>query len=762
MNGNERRPVVGQAWARGGAVLFFLVFFAPQVLLAQGWVEPVRPVPGAWIQRVNSKVRVEVKGNVATVFVDEWFQAHGRALGEADYLYPLPPDAVFNGFSLYQGDEELRGEIMDADRAREIYEEIVRKRRDPALIELAGHGLLRARVFPLNPGETRRVTLRFSQLLERSGDALHLRYAGGVPNSTACGSGGSAPPNRCASEAPPVEFELRVHKGDDFLAPFSPTHTLATSREGSTLLVQAQGTLTGPFSLFLPLAREGLGLTLATHKPLGEDGYFLLSLTPGRGDAPRQPRDVTVVLDVSGSMSGEKIQQAREALLNLLDTLSEEDRFRLIAFSNAVRPFNLEWRSGLPADLADARTWVTRLEADGGTNISGALQEAMRLRSPDHRLPVTIFLTDGLPTVGDTSVEAITQMVERDRGRSRVFSFGVGHDVNTALLDRMTEEGRGSTSYVSPGESVERALSLLATKIQHPVLTDLVLVGSPVRIKDIYPVQIPDVFAGEELVLFGRYETDGDDESGPMRLEGNRGGKRARYELESAFPHLDERNVFLPRLWASRKLGFLTRRVWTEGETEELVKEIRETALRYGIPSPYTSYLVLEPGEGSSDVVPVGGGRPAVVSGLSASSPAAATQGAVAVDQARRAKAFRDVGSMVELREAEEEALSSNRPGGESSRWIGGRLFQLLDGVWKQSGIREDDDLLQVEPFSRAYFDLLEVIPELKPYAQEFQQVEIQGMDTRIGFQDGGVTTLSKRELANARRRFVSGDGEAQ
>jgi Ca-activated chloride channel family protein len=705
---------------------------------------------------------VEVEGNVARVVVDEWFEGHGRNLGEADYLYPIPPEAVFTGFSLHQGDQEIRGEIMDAEEAREIYESIVRKRRDPALIELAGHGLLRARVFPLTPGETRRVTLRYSQLLERAGDALNLRYAGGVPSSTSCGSGGPAPPSRCPREGSPVDFELRVPGGDAFLAPFSPTHRLDVRREGAALVVKAQGTLSGPFSLFLPLAREGLGLTLVTHKPLGEDGYFLLSLSPGRGDVPSQLRDVTVVLDVSGSMSGEKIAQARAALLNLLQTLDEGDRFRLIAFSNAVRPFDLDWRFGRPGDLAEARSWVSGLEADGGTNVSGALKEALRLESPADRLPVTIFLTDGLPTVGETSVEAITRMVEERRGRTRVFSFGVGHDVNTALLDRMTEEGRGSTGYVSPGESVERALSLLATKIQHPVLTDLALVGAPVRIRDVFPVEIPDVFAGEELVLFGRYESDGGDASGRLALEGRRGGEPARFELAADFPELEMGNAFLPRLWASRKLGFLTRRVWTEGETEELVKEIRDTALRYGLPSPYTSYLVMEAFSDEDGILRPGGGLPGLDPGRPGESPAFSTQGAEAVDRAMRAKALREVGSMAELKAAEEGALASGLTADESSRFVNGRLFRLGEGVWREVGMRETEEVLRVEPYSRAYFDLLESIPELRRYAREFPQVEIQGESMRISLQEGGLTSLSRQELERARRRFISGDGEAR
>lgn len=743
-------------FAKGfGKRLVFLAAFAfwtPGAVVAQGWVEPLRPIPGAWIQRVESRVRVEVEGNVATVVVDEWFRAHGRGLGEADYLYPLPPGAVFNSFSLYVGEEELRGEVMDAQEARAIYEEIVRKRRDPALIELAGHGLLRARVFPLNPGETRRITLRFSQLLERAGDALHFRYAGGVPNATACSTGGSAPPSRCGSEDPDVAFEVRIPRGERFLDPFSPTHPLSTDREGTAMVVRAQGSISGPFSLFLPEAREGLGLSLITHHPVGDDGFFLLSLSPGRGEGPPEPKDVTVVLDVSGSMSGEKIRQARQALLDLLNSLSSQDRFRLVAFSNAVRPFDLDWREVSPRAMAQAREWVMRLEADGGTNISGAMEEALRLPGSENRLPVTVFLTDGLPTVGETSVDAITRMVEERRGRIRVFSFGVGNDVNTALLDRLAEEGRGSTSYVVPGESVERALSLLSMKIKHPVLTDLVLTEAPVRLKEIYPVDIPDVFAGEDLVLFGRYE-EGSGREGRLSLEGHRRGETQRFDLEAFFPEREERNAFIPRLWASRKLGFLMRRVWTEGDSEELVEEIRKTALRYGLPSPYTSYLVLEPGGAAGD--PDRMDLRAFPPGMGGIHPRFSTQGAEAVGRAREAKALRDVASMAELRQAEEEARAPVDAGDLSSRQVAGRLFRPQDGVWKQAGIRESDDVLEVAPFSRAYFDLLDRIPELKPFAQEFAQLEIQGRKLRIRIVDHGLASLTQEALAKARREFL-------
>lgn len=723
------------------------------VLSAQGWVEPLRPVPGAWIERTASEVRVEVEGTIARVVVDEWFRAHGHALGEADYLYPLPPDAAFGSFSLYQGEEELRGEIMDADRAREIYEAIVRKRRDPALIELAGNGLLRARVFPLAPGEERRVTLRFTQILEKAGDALHLRYAGGTPNAAACTAGGSAPPNRCAARPSPVRLEVEVLDGRRFLEPFSPTHTLNTRRDGEALLVETEGGLAGTFSLFLPLAREGIGMTLATHKPVGEDGYFLLSLTPGRTEAPPEPRDLTVVVDVSGSMSGEKIRQARAALADILESLSSRDRFRLVAFSNAVRPFDLQWRRAFAEDLAEAKTWVRRLGADGGTNISGALEEAFRLGSPEDRLPVIIFLTDGIPTVGETSVHAISKLVTAGRHRARIFSFGVGHDVNTALLDQMTEVGRGTTSYVGPGESVERALNLLTNKIRYPVLTDLVLDRTPGRVKAIYPVEIPDVFAGEELVLFGRYETEGSDQSGLVVLRGSRGGETQRFSLESRYPERNEANAFLPRLWASRKLGFLMRRVWTEGPDPELVEEIRATALRYGLPSPYTSYLVLEPGMDFPVEPSVGG----VIRDGMVPRADLSVQGEGAVRRAKQALLFRSVASSEDLREAEEAVAPNAAFLEESSRSVAGRLFHLRDGVWIDGQLQKDRAALVVEPFSEAYFDLLEVLPELKPYARAFEEAEIQGAGLRIRFVRGGASTLSSADLLEAKKSFRSG-----
>ncbi len=769
---NAQLRRIPRAMVSASVLAFLALALAPGIGLAQGWIEPPeRDWRGRGIERLRTDVQVRIEGRVARVVVNEWFKNHGARMGEGDYLYPVPAGAVFESFSLYQGEEELRGEIMDADQARAIYEEIVRRRRDPALIELAGHGLLRARVFPIEAGDTRRVTLRYSQLLDRAGDAHQFRYAAGVEHTARCGTGDRILVTRCGGDPPELSIRVVVDEGEQYLEPFSPTHALNHRRDDGQLVVDAEGTVTGRFALFLPLAREGLGLTVATHRPVGDEGYFMLTLSPGRGEILSDPRDVTVVLDVSGSMSGEKIRQAQTALNSLLGTLAPRDRFRLIAFSNSVRPFSADWTAASAEEVARARRWVNALQADGGTNIGAALEEALRLETPGNRLPLVIFLTDGIPSVGEMSMDAIASRAEAQRGRRRVFAFGVGNDVNTHLLDRLTAAGRGSTSYVQPGESVERPLSTLAVKIRHPVLTDLMLADAPVEIQEIYPVQIPDVFAGEELVLFGRYSgpvaDGGVDESGNGRLvlNGRRGGETEEFTVGAHFPELATENAFIPRLWASRKLGHLTRQIWIEGPSESLIDEIRRTALRYGLPSEYTSYLVMEqegfamdPGSAMAPsalrMLAPGERRDKTGRGQGGVGVAGVAQGAVAVEMAEEARRMREMSTVADLRAEEDRAAQLVLASDTERQVVAGRLFVHTDGVWRdaaaQDGVRE----VVIRPFSDAYFRLLEVLPELKPYWQVLDDVLVAGEGANVRLAEDGIERLSPRRIQELARDF--------
>jgi Ca-activated chloride channel family protein len=727
------------------ALTMSLVLAAP--VGAQGWIEPPPGHPGAsGVVKVRTAVAVHVTGRVALVEVEEWFRNDGLGLGEGDYLYPLPGEAVFANYSLFQGDQELRGETMDATQARAIYEEIVRRKRDPALIELAGHGLIRARVFPINQGETRKITLRYTQVLSRAGDALQFRYAaGGRHGGPSIGREGPTPA-RPVTEPAPMTFTLTADSAHTYRDPFSPTHQMRVTREDGRLRVRPVSELTGDFTLFLPFARSLVGITLATHRPIGEDGYFMLTLSPGRPDGSTLPRDVTVVLDVSGSMSGSKLAQAKDAMRQLVSTLGPGDRFRLLAFSTGVRVQSSEWNRVTVESLRTARAWVDDLQADGGTDIAGALSEAFRLASPDERLPIVLFLTDGLPSVGEQNPERIARRAQEASGRSRVFAFGVGHDVNTYLLDRLSAAGRGATQYVEPGEDVEQALSTLAAKIQHPVLVELALGDAPAELTEIYPTTLPDLFAGEELVVFGRYRAPRT-ATGHVTIEGRRGGRVERFSATATFPDRREGNEYIPRLWASRKIGFLSQQLRLNGPNAELVEEIKKTALRYGLLSEYTSYLVQEPMD-----VAVGRGDAARSEALPvstlAASPSAAT-GVGAVQQAKRDRARRQAVSSDELEAANEAVLTIGHMG--QARHVAGRLFRAIDEVWTDLGHADSVRVVRVASFSEAYFAVLKALPELEPYVTQLGTVVVAGERLSIRIGDGGATTVSESGL----RRLV-------
>src|SRR6058998_2680664 len=647
-------------------------------LPAQGWIDPVRPPSGPQVlngpvERLRSAVQVSISGRVARVTVEEWFRNNGPTLNEGVYHFPLPGEAVFSSYSLWQGDQELRGEAMDAAQSRAIYEAIVRQKRDPALIELAGQGLIRARVFPIAPGETRKITLKYTQLLDSAGDAWRFRYLGDRNRQTA-----------------PRSFRLEVDSAARLGDPYSPTHQVQVSRRDNRLEVTlASGAAGGDFELLLPLARGLVGLSLVPHHPVGEDGYFMLLLAPGAAaDAAAMRRDIVAVIDVSGSMSGEKIQQARSALVQLLGTLREGDRFRLVAFSGGVRRYADGWSGVTASTRQAAEGWIRSLEAEGGTNIAGALAEAFAQPPAEQALGVVVFLTDGQASTGETDPERIADRAEQGRGRFRVFAFGVGDDVNTFLLDRLTERARGATEYVRPGEDIERAVGTLSAKVASPVLTDLALgADRGVELYDVQPASLPDLFAGDELVVFGRYRGMGSGERS-VTVNGRRDGHAEQFTT-SAPAAQGSGAEYIPQLWAARKAGALAREIRLHGQNPEIVNELKRLALRYGILTEYTSYLVQEPNQ-----VVV---RPL----LDRVAPAPAAQvGALSVDQARREAKSAAVANAAEAADMDE--AMRGRVTGHASRRVGGRLFVRRDSVWTDVAHGDSLPVVQVAAFSDA------------------------------------------------------------
>ena len=708
-------------------------------LSAQGWIELERPRVAlqnpASITRVSSQVHTTIDGRVARVEVEEQFRNTGGAIAEGSYLYPMPGEAVFQNFSLWMGEREINGEMMNADQARGVYEEIVRRLKDPALLTLAGHGLVRAQVFPIQPGETRKVALRYTALLDRSGDALRLRYAVGE-------RGGASP-----------SFQVDLADPSAYGVPYSPTSRVSTTRVGGQLHITIQTDGPGDVELFLPLRRGLVGTTVLTHAPGGEDGYFMLLLAPPTDEqGPVVPRDVSFVVDVSGSMSGGKMDQARAALLQALETLRPEDRFRLVAFSSAVRPFRDGFTPATRGNIHAARDFINGLQADGGTNIAGALDAVLGSAVAEDRLPIVVFLTDGVPSVGEQEPDRIAAMAAGKIGRARIFTVGVGHDVNTYLLDRLAREGRGSAEYVASDASVETAVGSLLGKIRRPALVDLRIVDSPVRLLQNSPGVLPDLFYGEELVVFGRYHDAG---RGSITIEGERNGHRERFTTDALFPSNEQGNEFISKLWASRRIGDLTRQIRLEGSTESLIKEVRDLGLRHGILTEYTSYLVQEPGDlatgqprrGRDDVRPMYDAVPA------AAAPAAQT-GSLAFERARESSRLSQANTLAEADQAVEGKMAALGSAENETKRAGGRIFLLRSGVWTDAAHTDSLRIVEVAPYSDAYFALARSLPELAASLTVGDEVVIAGRKLSIRLTSHGTKTWQTGELLQVVRGF--------
>lgn len=722
---------------------------------------PCRPcAPERGVARVRSDVRVELASGVLRYEVSETFVNNGGALGEADYIFPLPRDAAFRDLRLMINGELVSGETMPADRARAIYEEIVRSQRDPALVEWFDHGLLRARIFPIAPGERKQVVVRFDVVAERQGDALRIDYFRGtdprpqpggpmpVPERRGSGSDGSEARSRRAGST----FRLRYATTSALGRAYSPTHSLRETRDGSWRVFESSG---GGAAITVLVPRESgsrPAVTVLTHATAAEDRYVMLTLSPGEVRSAPAARDVAFVLDVSGSMKGEKMRQAIRAGEALLRTLRPSDFFRIIAFSTEAESFRSSSVDASPANVAAAVRYLRDLEAEGSTNIEAALEHAL-----DHEargIPIVLFLTDGLPTVGERSHSRLARMAADRRGRARVFTFGLGADVNVALMEELAIEGRGTAQFVRPSESIERVVALVAERLGTPVITDLRLEVNGVRLRQVYPRLPADVFAGQDLVIMARYEGEG---RANIELTGRSAQGAVNIPLAANFPARERDNAFVARLWAIRRIGYLTAERRRSGGSSEVDDEIRQLGERFGIPTELSSYLVLEPGmERFRDrAVPLSDLTATGVSsatsarrlGNAGASPAAPpparpeTTGSQAFESGRASALQRNASSL-------DAAANAAGDIGGSVRNAAGRTFALRAGVWTDlSAAASSGRVVRVQPFSELYFSLMREIPDMREVFALGERVLVHGKRVTVELHADGVSRLTQPEI---------------
>ena len=695
-----------------------------------------RPVPVTMPRALpvkSIKIDTRIAGQVATTHVEQVFRNDTDATLEGTYFFPIPESASIQEFAIWEGDRRLVGEVRSREEARRIYDEIVRRQRDPGLLEYAGRDLFQASIFPIPPRSDKKLELTYTQVLVAEGETVSYRYPLGTGRNVAQITGR-------------VSGSVEVEGREPIRNLYSPSHEIDVSRSGERRARLTFESVAGrepqDFQLFYTLSNAEFGMTLLTHREPGKQGFFLLTISPkdNAAEAEYAAKDVVFVLDTSGSMAeAGKMEKARAALLFGVRSLRPADRFNVINFAGEEHLMT----TGLLAANAEGKAlgeqFISQLKPSGGTNINGALVAAMAQFDRAERPRMLVFMTDGLPTVGETKVERIAENARAARVPGvRLFTFGVGYDVNTALLDKLAAENGGVAEYVEPKEDLEIKVSNFFTKINHPVLTGLALDMGGVETDLVYPREMPDVFRGTQVTLIGRYRNASDLNNISLRLTGRTGSRERTFNYANlGFPLRSERNDFLPRLWATRRVGWLMEQIRTNGEQKELTDEIVDLGTRYGIVTPYTSYLALEPNAVTEDETVTitsgnrapsqarrrgavtgaadrsvagtggGGGGGRASAPLSMSVPPAeaakAKVGEVAVQQSKRDRAQQEVVRV------ESDASSA------SVRKVGEKTFYLRDDVWVDSEFKAEARLPEtaLEFGAEEYFALIRREPQL-------------------------------------------------
>ena len=703
---------------------------------------PPRNLPRA-LPVKSIKIETKIAGQVATTHVEQIFRNDTDAVLEGTYFFPLPESASVSEFAIWDGSRRLVGEVRSREEARRIYDQIVRSQRDPGLLEYAGKDLFQASIFPIPPRSDKKLELTYTQVLRAESGTVSYRYPLGTGhNLTTVGQ---------------VSGSVEIEGKEPIRNIYSPSHAVDVSRKGAderrarVSFESERNRAQQDFQLFYTLSAADFGLSLLTYREPGKDGYFLLTVSPkdNWAEAEYAAKDVVFVLDTSGSMAEEgKMNKAQAALLFGVRTLRDADRFNVISFAGEERLMEAGMIQADERGRARGVEFVQALRPNGGTNINGALLAAVRqFDTTTDRPKILVFLTDGLPTVGETRAENIIANVRSQRREGvRLFTFGVGYDVNTILLDKLASENGGASDYVDPKEDMETKVSNFFAKVNYPVLTDLALDWGGVETDLIYPREMPDLFRGTQVMLIGRYRNPSDMRSVRLRLSGKTAREQKSFVYENlSFPLQTDENDFLPRLWATRRVGWLVDQIRTNGFNQELRDEIVDLGTRYGIVTPYTSYLAVEPefadqvqitnaapGNRAADLRrqprdwTAGGAAPPGTAPVLSPTPLPPTpvptpeamptptpppppvSGAGAVAASKSAR---------EMRNAERLDKDENRSA--AVRNVGGKTFYLREGdVWTDAEFKAETKLPETALVfgSDAYFELLRREPKLADY----------------------------------------------
>jgi Ca-activated chloride channel family protein len=542
---------------------------------------------GGVLELKEQDVRVTINNGVAMTKITQVFHNTEKRQVEALYTFPVPKGASVANFSMWINGKEMVGEVLEKKRAREIYESYKQSRRDPGLLEQTDFKTFEMRIFPIAPDADQKVQMTYYQELDVDHDWATYVYPLATSSRkelTSRTSGKFALGLEVKSAIPIVSMESPSHADGFVVAKHTENYYQAS-------LETANGSLARDIVLAYQLSRPHTGVDLITSARGGEDGYFCLTITAGEDLAKREEgMDYVFVLDVSGSMAQDgKLLLSKDSLGSFISELGDKDRFEVLTFN--VQPYLAfkELRAATAESKAQAATFLASQQARGGTVLNPALTTAYKYADADRPLNVVI-LSDGL-----TEQEERRMLLELIRSRPRnahVFCIGVGNDVNKPLLEQLAADSGGLAAFLSPEDNLSRQAKAFRRKLTRPVATDLKIDFAGLRVSDIEPKTVPNLYFGAPVRIYGRYKGSG---KADVSVRGSVNGLEFKQTAGLDFPKEDLQNPEIDRMWAWKRIdGVLKDADRTGTRSRDVIDEVVRLGEGYSIVTEYTSFLVLE------------------------------------------------------------------------------------------------------------------------------------------------------------------------
>lgn len=584
----------------------------------------------------SHRVEAIIKNGAAKTVIKETFINPYNTDMEGIFVFPLPKGANVSLFRMKMKGKWVSGRVLEKNKARNIYNRIVSQMKDPGLIEYMGNDMFKASVYPIPKNGEMEIEITYTQTTNLTGNVYSYTYplkGMGKLNTQRiyhyCGhyyydynrryiSTGCTTTKKSTQPISTKEdftFTAKIESNIPIKSVYSPSHKLDIIKREKKVTIgfeKNKQILNKDIEIYYTVNKKDIGASILAYKPEAEkNGYFMMMISP-KSELDKKEienKNLLLVVDTSGSMSGEKMKYAKKALKYVVGRLNKGDKFNIIRFSSGVDYYKETTVLATEENIKKAVSYINDLYASGGTAIDEALKEA--LKQADTKLPnMIVFMTDGRPTVGETEIsEIVKNSVKNNKKKVKIFSFGIGDDLNAVLIDKISAKNGGVSDYIKPGAEIEAVISAFYDKVAFPVLTNIKLKITGVKTYDLYPYKIDDLFKGEELRVFGRYKLNGksngktwikrmislynNGKTATLTLTGNKKGKKEVYEFNVNFKSFDN-NDFIPNIWATKKVGFLLEEIRLNGEKKELVAEVKRLATKFAIVTPYTSYLVTE------------------------------------------------------------------------------------------------------------------------------------------------------------------------